>query len=257
MLQLQVTRLSACCDTKRCKQHFFWFDVCFACDHVEYFYRNTIILSVDLNFECLTYFNILRCSRMIKKFISMFYIWIIVQTIKNINRHSYFCFEFRTSILNFCAHFFIILRCAICVKSFKSSFHTRIDFIFRWTSFVENHVFTLNFIYFINLLLDYIWIECLNIRLFYSFKRLIVCWLSRIVWWKIWTRFWIRESCHRFFFYKVNSWFRLLRIDMRWLTFDRALTKASSLLHTILMTFWRTSRQICIYFALLTFSDLI
>ena len=42
MLQLQVTRLTACCDTKRCKQHFFWFDVCSACDHVEYLYRNSI-----------------------------------------------------------------------------------------------------------------------------------------------------------------------------------------------------------------------
>ena len=145
---------------------------------------------------------------MIKEFISMFYIWIIVQTIKNIDRHSYFCFEFRTSILNLCAHFFIILRCAICVKSLKSSLHIRIDFIFRWISFAENHVFTLNFIHFISLLLNYIWIEYLNIRLLYSFKRLIVCWFSRIAWWKIWTRFWIRKSCHRFFFYKANNWFR-------------------------------------------------
>ena len=33
---VQVTRLIACCCSKRCKQHFFEFDVCSACDHVEY-----------------------------------------------------------------------------------------------------------------------------------------------------------------------------------------------------------------------------
>ena len=29
-LQLQTSRLIACCDSKKCKQHFFWFRVCFA-----------------------------------------------------------------------------------------------------------------------------------------------------------------------------------------------------------------------------------
>ena len=41
---------------------------------------------------------------------------------------------------------------------------------------------------------------------------------------------------------------------MKWLTFDRALTKASSLSHTILMTSWRTNCQICTHFVLLTFN---
>ena len=46
----------------------------------------------------------------------------------------------------------------------------------------------------------------------------------------------------------------LLRINIKWLTFDKTLTKVSSLSHTILMTFWRTSCQICTHFALLTFN---
>ena len=53
---MQIIRLIVCCETKKCKQIFFWFDVCFACDHVEY-----LILSkfdshcfVDLNSECFT-----------------------------------------------------------------------------------------------------------------------------------------------------------------------------------------------------------
>ena len=39
---------------------------------------------------------------------------------------------------------------------------------------------------------------------------------------------------------------------MKWLTFDRALTEVSSLSHTILMTSWRTSCQICTHSVLLT-----
>ena len=46
----------------------------------------------------------------------------------------------------------------------------------------------------------------------------------------------------------------LLQIDMKWLTFNRTLTRALSLLHIILMTFWRTNCQICIHFVLLTFN---
>ena len=41
---------------------------------------------------------------------------------------------------------------------------------------------------------------------------------------------------------------------MKWLTFDRALTKVSSLSHIILMTSWRINCQINIHFALLTFN---
>ena len=45
----------------------------------------------------------------------------------------------------------------------------------------------------------------------------------------------------------------LLRIDMKWLTFDRTLTEVSSLSHIILMTSWRTNCQICIHSVFLTF----
>ena len=37
VFQLQITRFIVCYNTKKCKQHFFWFDVCFACDHDAYF----------------------------------------------------------------------------------------------------------------------------------------------------------------------------------------------------------------------------
>ena len=35
--QLQTSRLIACCNSKKCKQHFFWSRVCSACDYDEYF----------------------------------------------------------------------------------------------------------------------------------------------------------------------------------------------------------------------------
>ena len=56
VLQLQVTRLTACCCTKRCKQHFSGFDVCSACDHDAYFNPVGVrfALPADMNSECLT-----------------------------------------------------------------------------------------------------------------------------------------------------------------------------------------------------------
>ena len=53
VFQLQITRLIVCCNTKKCKQTFFWFDVCFACDHVDYI-EIRFAFSVDLNSECFT-----------------------------------------------------------------------------------------------------------------------------------------------------------------------------------------------------------
>ena len=66
VFQLQIIRLIVCCDTKKCKQIFFWFDVCFACDHM-------IISKIDSHFLLIWILNVLYTFFLTSKFLEMIF----------------------------------------------------------------------------------------------------------------------------------------------------------------------------------------